>query len=175
MEHTPVYFWIGGRCVYAKNDVDLVIADLKAKNEELDDHKKQLSRCCAIKENEIKELINKIHDLKVIISQKEDATNEAVDKAFNIKKERDSTKRALWLMTAEWAEAMGLASCNIANKFTSRENFEVGDDYRNNTVKKYRHRQVVFYKYADYCRQKAGEHKRENAKRVLSGERNFAT
>ena len=67
--------------------------------------------------------------------------------------------RALWLMTAEWAEAMGLASCNIASKFMSRENFEVGDDYRNKTVKKYRHRQVVFYKYADYCRKKAKEYK----------------
>lgn len=68
-------------------------------------------------------------------------------------------KRALWLMTAEWAEAMGLASCNIAAKFMSRENFEVSDDYRNKTIKMYRHRQVVFYKYADYCRQKAEEYK----------------
>lgn len=74
-------------------------------------------------------------------------------------KEEIKAKRSLWLMTAEWAEAMGLASCNIANKFMSRENFEVGDDYRNNTVKKYRHRQVVFYKYADYCRKKAEEYK----------------
>ena len=73
--------------------------------------------------------------------------------------ENHKLKRALWLMTAEWAEAMGLASCNIANKFTSRENFEVGDDYRNNTFKKYRHRQVVFYKYADYCRRKAEKYK----------------
>ena len=64
-------------------------------------------------------------------------------------------RRALWLMTAEWAEAMGLASCNIAAKFMSRENFEVSDDYRSKTIKKYRHRQVVFYKYADYCRRKA--------------------
>ena len=63
--------------------------------------------------------------------------------------------RELWLMTAEWAEAMGLASCNIANKFMSRENFEVSDDYRNKTIKRHRHRQVVFYKYADYCRKKA--------------------
>lgn len=68
-------------------------------------------------------------------------------------------KRALWLMTAEWAEAMGLASCNIAAKFMSRENFEVGDDYRQKTIKKYRHRQVVFCKYADYCRKKAEEYK----------------
>jgi len=62
-------------------------------------------------------------------------------------------------MTAEWAEAMGLASCNIAAKFMSRENFEVGDDYRQKTIKKYKHRQVVFCKYADYCRNKAKEYK----------------
>lgn len=71
------------------------------------------------------------------------------------KEEIAKLKRALWIMTAEWSEAMGLASCNIANKFMSRENFEVSDDYRNNTVKKHRHRQVVFYKYAEYCRKKA--------------------
>lgn len=69
------------------------------------------------------------------------------------------SQRALWIMTAEWAEAMGLASCNIANKFMSRENFEVGDDYRQKTIKKYRHRQVVFSKYADYCRNKAKEYR----------------
>jgi len=78
---------------------------------------------------------------------------------FYLKSEADKEikrlKRALWLMTAEWADAMGLASCNIASKFMSRENFEVSDDYRNKTIKKYRHRQVVFCKYADYCRQKA--------------------
>ena len=72
-----------------------------------------------------------------------------------VDKEIRKMKRSLWLMTAEWAEAMGLASCNIANKFMSRGNFEVSDDYRNNTVKKYRHRQVVFYKYAEYCRKKS--------------------
>ena len=74
-------------------------------------------------------------------------------------RENRRLKRALWLMTAEWAEAMGLASCNIAAKFMSRENFEVSDDYRKKTIKKYRHRQVVFYKYADYCRQKTEEFK----------------
>ena len=73
--------------------------------------------------------------------------------------ELKATKHALWLMTAEWAEAMGLASCNIAAKFMSRENFEVSDDYRNKTIKKYRHRQVVFCKYANYCRKKAAEAK----------------
>lgn len=84
----------------------------------------------------------------------------AVDEVL-AKKDIETTKFkvALWLMTAEWAEAMGLASCNIANKFMSRESFEVSDDYRNNTIKKYRHRQVVFYKYADYCRAKAEEYK----------------
>ena len=89
--------------VIRKQFVDAAIDELKAENENIDYHRKQLSRCCSIKENEIKELINKIHDLKVIISQKEDAINEAVDKAFNIKKERDSTKRALWLARAERA------------------------------------------------------------------------
>ena len=75
------------------------------------------------------------------------------------KEELRYMRRSLWIMTAEWADAMGLASCNIANKFMSRENFEVGDDYRNKTIKKYRHRQVVFYKYAEYCRKKAEEYK----------------
>lgn len=83
-----------------------------------------------------------------------------VDEAIAEKEaENRKLKRALWIMTAEWAKAEGLASCNIANKFMSRENFEVSDDYRNNTVKKYRHHQVVFYKYADYCRKKAEEYK----------------
>lgn len=68
-------------------------------------------------------------------------------------------RRALWNMTAEWADAMGLASCNIAAKFRSREQFEVSDDYRNKTIKKYKHRQVVFCKYADYCRAKAEKFK----------------
>ena len=140
---------------YDREPVDEAIAELKAENEENDFQRKQLSRLCTIKENEIKELIDKIHDLKVIISQKEDVINKLVDKASNIKKERNLTQRSLWLMTAEWAEAMGLASCNIANKFMSQESFEVGDDYRQKTIKKYRHRQVVFCKYADYCRKKA--------------------
>lgn len=92
----------------------------------------------------ISELEDKLRHLPIMVALLE------TDKA-----EIAKLKRALWLMTAEWSEAMGLASCNIANKFMSRENFEVGDDYRNNTVKKYRHRQVVFYKYAEYCRKKA--------------------
>jgi len=89
---------------------------------------------------------------------------------FYLKSEADKEikrlEHALWLMTAEWADAMGLASCNIASKFMSRENFEVSDDYRNKTIKKYRHRQVVFCKYADYCRQKA-----EQFKEILHEER----
>ena len=70
-------------------------------------------------------------------------------------KEHKATLRALWIMTAEWADAMCLASCNIANKYMSRDRFEVGEDYREKTIKKYRHRQVVFAKYADYCRAKS--------------------
>ena len=65
-------------------------------------------------------------------------------------------KRALWLMTAEWAEGMGLASCNIAIKLSVKERFYYHDEAnREKDIKKYRHRQVVFYKYADYCRKKA--------------------
>lgn len=92
--------------------------------------------------------------------------------------ELQATLRALWLMTAEWAGAMGLASCNIANKFMSREKFEVGDDYREKTIKKYRHRQVVFYKYADYCKYKAENpqkryerNKKPLQRNVIRGER----
>lgn len=67
-------------------------------------------------------------------------------------------RRALWLMTAEWAEAMGLASCNIAIKLSFKERFFYHDEAnREKDIKKYRHRQVVFYKYADYCRAKAEE------------------
>lgn len=67
---------------------------------------------------------------------------------------------ALWLMTAEWADAMGLASCNIAIKLSVKERFFYHDEaIREKDIKKYRHRQVVFYKYADYCRAKAEEYK----------------
>lgn len=69
-------------------------------------------------------------------------------------------KRALWLMTSEWAEAMGLASCNIAIKLSSKERFFYYDEVnREKDIKKYKHRQVVFYKYADYCRAKYEEYK----------------
>ena len=97
-----------------------------------------------------------IAELKAEITRKEGVEKRWFDRCMEARAENVKLKRALWLMTAEWAEAMGLASCNIANKFMSRENFEVGDEYRSNTVKKHRHRQVVFYKYADYCRQKSG-------------------
>lgn len=71
-------------------------------------------------------------------------------------KELRSTRHALWLMTAEWAEGMGLASCNIAIKLSVKERFFYHDEVnREKDIKKYRHRQVVFYKYADYCRKKA--------------------
>ncbi len=69
-------------------------------------------------------------------------------------------KRALWLMTAEWADAMGLASCNIAIKLSFKERFFYHDEAnREKDIKKYKHRQVVFYKYADYCRAKAEKYK----------------
>ena len=98
-------------------------------------------------------------DVDAVIAELKDE-RDAFEKSFNEMTEAFmQSQRALWLMTAEWAEAMGLASCNIASKFMSRERFEVSEDYRNITIKKYRHRQVVFYKYADYCRQKAEEYK----------------
>lgn len=85
----------------------------------------------------------------------------AVSEAFdNLDAENQALKRALWLMTAEWAEAMGLASCNIAIKLSVKERFFYNDEAdREKDIKKYRRRQVVFYKYADYCRAKAEEAK----------------
>ena len=71
-----------------------------------------------------------------------------------------ASRHALWLMTAEWADAMGLASCNIAIKLSVKERFFYNDEAnREKDIKKYRHRQVIFYKYADYCRKKAEEYK----------------
>lgn len=85
-----------------------------------------------------------------------------LDERNYAEKQLRQTIRALWLMTAEWAEAMGLASCNIANKFMSKERFEFQDESnRDKTIKKYRHRQVVFYKYGEYCRAKADEFKED--------------
>lgn len=69
-------------------------------------------------------------------------------------------RRALWNMTAEWAEGMGLASCNIAIKLSVKERFFYHDEAnREKDIKKYRHRQIVFYKYADYCKKKAEEYR----------------
>lgn len=77
-----------------------------------------------------------------------------------VDKEIRTLRRNLWLMTAEWAEGMGLASCNIAIKLSFKERFFYHDEAnREKDIKKYKHRQVVFYKYADYCRAKAEEYK----------------
>lgn len=56
---------------------------------------------CYYDPNEVNEVIS---GLKVIISQKEDAINKAVDIAFDLKKERDFTKRAMWLARANAAK-----------------------------------------------------------------------
>lgn len=117
-------------------------------------------------------------ELKQVIKYKEGVGKRWFDSCMEARTLWVKNTRALWLMTAEWAEAMGLASCNIANKFMSREKFEVGEDYREKTIKKYRHRQVVFYKYADYCRAKAenpqnpqARNKKPLRRDVIRGER----
>lgn len=98
----------------------------------------------------IEELKNKLEDAEAT------AYAESVDAGM----ENYNLKRSLWLMTAEWAEAMGLASCNIAIKLSVKERFFYHDEAnREKDIKKYKHRQVVFYKYADYCRMKAEEYK----------------
>lgn len=90
----------------------------------------------------------------------EDAKATAYADIVDAGMENHKLKRALWLMTAEWAEGMGLASCNIAIKISVKERFYYHDEAnREKDIKKYRHRQVVFYKYADYCREKAEEYK----------------
>lgn len=90
-----------------------------------------------------------------------EAERDAFEKSFNEMTDAYmQSQRALWLMTAEWADAMGLASCNIAIKLSSKERFFYHDEAnREKNIKKYRHRQVVFYKYADYCRAKAEKDK----------------
>ena len=160
---------------YDREPVDEAIAELKQKL-----HDSEMAKDDAEAANtEYRE------EIKTLKTENERLLNENSCKFYkdclrvrNYEQELNATKRALWLMTAEWAEAMGLASCNIANKFTSRENFEVGDDYRNKTIKKYRHRQVVFYKYADYCRAKAenpqnpqARNKKPLRRDVIRGER----
>ena len=101
---------------------------------------------CIAKDKEIEELKAKLEDVQASMYC------DVVD--ANMENRR--LKRALWLMTAEWAEGMGLASCNIAIKLSVKERFYYHDEAdREKDIKKYRHRQVVFYKYADYCRKKA--------------------
>ena len=98
----------------------------------------------------IEELKNKLEDAEAT------AYAESVDAGM----ENYNLKRSLWLMTAEWAEAMGLASCNIAIKLSFKERFFYHDEAnREKDIKKYKHRQVVFHKYADYCRAKAEKYK----------------
>ncbi|MBQ3720815.1 MAG: hypothetical protein II850_07525 [Fibrobacter sp.] len=127
----PVYGTIADAQVYLKKDVDAAIAELKAENE-------RLKKC---------EIWMKQHFYCEEVIACESAKNRRL-------------KRALWLMTAEWAEGMGLASCNIAIKLSFKERFFYHDEAnREKDIKKYRHRQVVFYKYADYCRAKAEEYK----------------
>ena len=83
----------------------------------------------------------------------------SVADAARLVAELRASHHALWLMTAEWADAMGLASCNIAIKLSVKERFFYNDEAnREKDIKKYRHRQVIFYKYADYCRKKAEEY-----------------
>lgn len=100
----------------------------------------------AEKDNEIEKLKAELESLKA------SHYTESVDAGM----ENRRLKRALWLMTAEWAEGMGLASCNIAIKLSFKERFFYQDEAnREKDIKKYKHRQVVFYKYSDYCRAKA--------------------
>lgn len=98
----------------------------------------------------IAELKNKIEDVQA----------SSYAESIDVGMENHILNRALWLMTAEWAEGMGLASCNIAIKLSFKERFFYHDEAnREKDIKKYKHRQVVFFKYADYCRAKAEEYK----------------
>ena len=135
--------------VCLKEDVDEAIAELKQKL-----HDAEMAKDDA-------EAANTEYRIE---NEKLKAENESIGKALMTFEKvaaakLRATRRALWIMTAEWADAMCLASCNIANKYMSRDRFEVGEDYREKTIRKYRHRQVVFAKYADYCRAKAEEYK----------------
>ena len=101
-----------------------------------------------------------IAELKASLKESEEARYEAGADAADYYQENRRLRRALWLMTAEWAEGMCLASCNIAIKLSFKERFFYHDEAnREKDIKKYKHRQVVFYKYADYCRAKAEEYK----------------
>lgn len=112
--------------------------------------KSEADNVIAEKDEEIEQLRRKLESAKAT------AYAESVDAGMENRK----LKRALWLMTAEWAKGMGLASCNIAIKLSVKERFFYHDKTnREKDIKKYRHRQVVFYKYTDYCRKKAEEYK----------------
>ena len=145
----------GGKLVeeetcYLKSDVDAVIAEK--------DKALEFAKALTLKDIEIiKEKDNEIAELKAKLESVQASTYvDSVDAGMRERK----LKRALWLMTAEWAEGMGLASCNIAIKLSFKERFFYNDEAnREKDIKKYRHRQVVFYKYADYCRAKADEYK----------------
>lgn len=132
--------------VYGKSEVDAAIAELKRKLQD---------QCisCPVKMQEddvVAELKQNLEDAKAT------AYADSVDAGM----ENRRLKRALWLMTAEWAEGMGLASCNIAIKLSFKERFFYHDEAnREKDIKKYKHRQVVFYKYADYCRAMAEKFK----------------
>lgn len=131
------------RYTYEADEVDAAIAELKDVIREL-----QVDLEGAKTENA--ELKAKLENVQA------SAYAESVDAGMREHK----LNRALWLMTAEWAEGMGLASCNIAIKLSFKERFFYHDEAnREKAIKKYKHRQVVFYKYADYCRKKAEEYK----------------
>ncbi len=163
---------------YDKPEVDAAIAELKAENERLNNALdkersetiKYMDELCNAK-NEIERLtIDKRNaELRADVADATIAKLNAKLESVQASTYVDSVdagmrerrlKRDLWLMTAEWAEGMGLASCNIAIKLSFKERFFYHDEAnREKDIKKYKHRQVVFYKYADYCRAKAEENK----------------
>lgn len=142
--------------VYLKDDVNEAIAELKAENERLTIDKRNAELRADVADATVEKQKAENAELK---QKLEVVQATAYEESMDAGVENWKLRKALWLITAEWAEAMGLASCNIANKFMIRENFEVSDDYRNKTIKRYMHRQVVFYKYADYCRKKVEAYK----------------
>lgn len=127
-----------GAKYYDKDAVDALLAE---KDNEIDNQKwrgDEWAKACNQKDKEIESL------------------KAMVDAGMRERRLR----RALWNMTAEWAEGMGLASCNIAIKLSVKERFFYHDEAnREKDIKKYRHRQIVFSKYADYCKKKAEEYR----------------
>ena len=145
---------VWGKAYYEMHEVDDVIANLKAENDHLrsttHSERDEYIDMVNARDKEIAELKQKLESVQ--------ASMYADVVAAGMENRR--LKRALWLMTAEWAEGMGLASCNIAIKLSFKERFFYHDEAnREKDIKKYKHRQVVFYKYADYCRAKAEEFK----------------